>query len=117
MSVPAPSLRASESVHYCLGEFNALLKCDIICKDSELANIRAGGIIFFAFSSCKSFDLHLPGESDPWSVTFKSFRDRKQYFFGLYFERSGTAQYWKVYELENFSHKPSQDTSSLVSAG
>lgn len=64
MSVPALSLRASESIHYCLTGFNALLKCNIFCKDSELASIRPNGIILCAFSSSESFDLYLPGESD-----------------------------------------------------
>lgn len=62
---PALSLRGSEFIYYCLSEFNALLKCNIICKDSELASIRANGIILCAFSSSKNFDLYSPGESDP----------------------------------------------------
>lgn len=65
MSASTLSLRGSESIHYCLSEFNSLLKCNISCKDSELANVRVNGIILCAFSSSENFDWHLPGKSDP----------------------------------------------------
>lgn len=53
----------------------------------------------------------------PDQLLVKALETENSIFFCIYFEQLGTAQYWKLYELENFSHKPSQDTSSLVSAG